>query len=125
MTYEQNHDWILPCLCGTGRYGDCADCPYTFCSVHGTPQGKAADELTRLADELGLYDSGPTVCVTHKRFVPCRSRSGECVWSDAEEDVVSVREWQRGIGLFFHVCRTPFLLMSLCVPGCVIPPPPP
>lgn len=112
-----SYDWILACPCGRGDYDVCTACPYTSCSVHGTPEGIAVDELTRLGEELGLYDSGPEVCVTHKRFVPCRASWGECCYSSDADDVASVREWQQHIGLFFHVCLRLFPPIRRSVPG--------
>lgn len=36
-----------------------------------------------------------TVCITHKRFIPCRTQLG-CVISVREEDVEMVRKYQQG-----------------------------
>lgn len=38
---------------------------------------------------------GPTVCVTHKRFIPCRKNDG-CVISTEQKDVDDVRAYQSG-----------------------------
>ena len=41
-------------------------------------------------------DTGPTVCITHKRFIPCRADDGHCAFSEDEEDVTAVTAYQRG-----------------------------
>ncbi len=45
----------------------------------------------------GVYDDDgwPVVCVTHRRFIPCRSRDG-CVMSTEPSDVDDVRRYQSG-----------------------------
>jgi hypothetical protein len=47
--------------------------------------------------DLGNYDVPVTVCVTHKRFVPCRKGNEDCEWSSAPGDIGMVRWWQRGM----------------------------
>jgi hypothetical protein len=49
------------------------------------------------SDEDSVYDSGPAVCVTHKRFIPCRAQDG-CVISEDQGDVDAVRAYQSGEG---------------------------
>ena len=45
--------------------------------------------------ELG-YDFGNlVVCITHLRFIPCRREDG-CVFSEDEEDIEKVRQYQQG-----------------------------
>ena len=39
-------------------------------------------------------DDGPLVCVTHKRFIPCRKDDGTCVLSGDPGDVIMVWEYQ-------------------------------
>jgi hypothetical protein len=36
-------DCIMSCPCGRGDYHLCRNCPYDFCSVHGTPE---PDDIT-------------------------------------------------------------------------------
>lgn len=57
---------------------------------------EAANELTRLGEELDLPAVTP-VCLTHMRFIPCRTgeREGGCVLSEAPEDIARVSEFQR------------------------------
>lgn len=55
---------------------------------------RIARRLTELAEELGLYDLPPEVCVTHKRFVPCRRDDKDCIFSSLPDDVKMVREFQ-------------------------------
>jgi hypothetical protein len=43
-----------------------------------------------------FYDIPTVVCVTHKRFVPCRDSSGTCVMSCREDNVGEVRRYQAG-----------------------------
>lgn len=52
-------------------------------------------ELTRLGQELG--DDFVWVCVTHKRYIPCRSRDERHVYSSAPENVEAVRRYQLGL----------------------------
>lgn len=42
-------------------------------------------------------DDYPIVCVTHKRFIPCRKRDGTCVFSARETDVKTVNDYQNGV----------------------------
>jgi hypothetical protein len=42
--------------------------------------------------ELGLI-VGPAVCVTHRRFIPCRKNDG-CVISTEQKDIDDVRAYQ-------------------------------
>ncbi len=43
---------------------------------------------------LGEFgDIKPAVCMTHKRFIPCRTNQN-CVISDNEFDVQMIREYQ-------------------------------
>lgn len=45
--------------------------------------------------ELHDYpDTGPTVCITHKRFIPCRADDGHCAFSEDLEDVAAVTAYQ-------------------------------
>jgi hypothetical protein len=37
-----------------------------------------------------------TVCLTHKRFIPCRKDDGTCQLSRNPEDVDHVRRYQNG-----------------------------
>ena len=55
----------------------------------------ALRELTQLTEELGLYDEPLTVCVTHKRFIPCRKSDG-CIFSSEPDDITMVRNFQSG-----------------------------
>lgn len=48
----------------------------------------------------GCFDVPVMVCVTHKRFVPCRNTDGTCALSWCEDDVEQVRAYQSG-ELFF------------------------
>lgn len=41
-----------------------------------------------------LCDAGPAVCVTHRRFVPCRSRNS-CVISTKQKDIDAVTAYQK------------------------------
>lgn len=56
--------------------------------------------LSRLPDDLfdvELEDDWPlTVCVTHRRFIPCRNDRDNCWWSEKPEDVAAIRAYQRG-----------------------------
>lgn len=49
-----------------------------------------------LADLRELFPDNTTVCVTHKRFVPCRKQDGTCVFSEDKADVDHVRIYQNG-----------------------------
>lgn len=51
-------------------------------------------DLIRLSQELKLYDLPPEVCVTHKRFVPCRKNDEECFFSSDPGDIGRVRAYQ-------------------------------
>lgn len=51
------------------------------------------DQLSRLGRELA---APVTVCLVHRKFVPCR-RLRECDWSSDPEDIAAVSEWQRGL----------------------------
>ena len=42
------------------------------------------------------YDAGPVVCTKHRRFIPCRFKEG-CTYSDLDEDVRAVREYQQSV----------------------------
>jgi hypothetical protein len=37
-----------------------------------------------------------TVCLTHKRFIPCRKDDGFCQLSVSQEDIEHVRKYQQG-----------------------------
>lgn len=52
-----------------------------------------ASALTELTSGWGEFSE---VCVTHKRFVPCRKTDGTCVFSTDDDDVNKVREYQTG-----------------------------
>jgi hypothetical protein len=52
-------------------------------------------EMVELTEELGLYDEPLTVCVTHKRFTPCRKDDG-CIFSSDPEDIGMVQKFQSG-----------------------------
>ena len=56
------------------------------------------NDLVRLTEELGLYDTLPAVCVTHKRFIPCRRNNelSKCIFSSDPEDIDMVRKFQSG-----------------------------
>ncbi len=61
--------------------------------------GKAREALKAMAEEaeeLGLYNAGPTVCVSHLRFVPCRKHADTrpCSFSSSKEDVDRVAHYQ-------------------------------
>lgn len=50
-------------------------------------------------DDVWMYDyedAGPAVCMTHKRFIPCR-KNGSHTYSDIPEDVEVVRAYQQGV----------------------------
>jgi hypothetical protein len=51
-------------------------------------------ELIRLSEEMGLYDIPREVCVTHKRFVPCRHYNDECLLSSRPDDIKAVEIYQ-------------------------------
>lgn len=40
--------------------------------------------------------AGPVVCTKHRRFIPCRFKEG-CTYSDLDEDVHAVREYQQSV----------------------------
>jgi hypothetical protein len=50
-------------------------------------------EMVQLSEELGLYDEPPTVCIIHKRFIPCRNGHG-CIFSSEPDDIDTVRKFQ-------------------------------
>ena len=52
----------------------------------------AAREILEFGQQ---YPTENTVCVTHKRFVPCRRSDGFCVFSSTPEDVENVRGYQQ------------------------------
>lgn len=43
-----------------------------------------------------MFPDATVVCITHKRFIPCRKTDGTCIFSSAEIDVTKVREYQTG-----------------------------
>jgi hypothetical protein len=55
---------------------------------------KALDDLVQISEEMGLYD-GPTVCLSHMRYLPCRKHTpaSPCAYSDNPEDVEYVRRY--------------------------------
>ena len=57
---------------------------------------EAIEEMVRVSEELGLYNYGPTVCMSHLRFTPCRrgKDTGTCSFSSREEDVERVARYQ-------------------------------
>ena len=65
----------------------------------GDDREQAADELSRLGQELGADE--PVVCTLHHRFVPCRARNGRessfCRLTSDPELVESVRRFQQEI----------------------------
>jgi hypothetical protein len=63
--------------------------PCGDCYTSAMEPEEAMRELTRLSEELGLYDIPPQVCITHMRHVPCRGEG--CVLSEDPEDVRRVR----------------------------------
>jgi hypothetical protein len=74
------------------------------CSTHTSTvtemqkRNEAIDALIAAAEELGLYDDLPTVCVAHMRFIPCRHEgaSTPCELSSNQTDVEAVRSYQQG-----------------------------
>jgi hypothetical protein len=54
---------------------------------------EAVKFLTQFGEE---FPTENTVCVTHKRFVPCRKTDGMCLFSSTEESVEEVRKYQAG-----------------------------
>jgi hypothetical protein len=47
--------------------------------------------------DLGEWcEMAPTVCLTHKRFIPCRKDDGTCQITTNQEDVDHVRRYQKG-----------------------------
>lgn len=50
---------------------------------------------SELAQDLD-YDTGAIVCTAHMRFAPCREESRYCAYSEAQEDIERVAEYQRG-----------------------------
>lgn len=90
-------DKLMDCPCGRGDYLHCDPCPYWFCSVHGDhgdPETRKV--LDRILAELrDAFPDGVTVCLTHKRFIPCRNKEG-CVTSSDSRDVEYVRRYQSG-----------------------------
>ena len=57
----------------------------------------ALTALIRATEELDLYDELPTVCRTHRRFIPCRHSSAESPCEHTSDPVVvlEVREYQQ------------------------------
>lgn len=55
---------------------------------------RARAELLEILSELPHVDV--TVCVPHKRFVPCRSITRDCYHSSDPTDVEKVRSYQSG-----------------------------
>jgi hypothetical protein len=53
------------------------------------------DELAEISGDIAEVPA--TVCVTHKRFIPCRAQDG-CVISEDQGDVDAVRAYQSGEG---------------------------
>lgn len=45
-------------------------------------------------DSSGIYGDKTTVCITHRRFIPCRKSFG-CVFSTDPEHVEDVRKYQQ------------------------------
>lgn len=60
-------------------------------------QSGAADELTVLTEELGLYGQPPVACMTHLRMVPCR-KAGPHVLSSEPGDVARASRFAAGRG---------------------------
>ena len=58
-------------------------------------KGSWLDELAEISGDIAEVPA--TVCVTHKRFIPCRAQDG-CVISENQEDVDAVRAYQSGEG---------------------------
>jgi hypothetical protein len=52
----------------------------------------ALKEITRLGEE---FPTPVAVCITHRRFVPCRSADSTCALSQAPWDVERVRRHQQ------------------------------
>lgn len=85
-------DGFMSCPCGRDDYANCADCPYPECSVHGL-----SNALQVIRDAFWPDgDCDTWVCVTHRRFVPCRHDNAECVLSTNKDDVEMVRKYQNG-----------------------------
>lgn len=73
---------MLPGIGGEGVFG-------IFGHVH--------DDDGTVEDCPGCFCDVPaTVCVTHKRFVPCRNAGGTCVFSCRADDVEKVHRYQSG-----------------------------
>lgn len=71
-------------------------------TIMSSEQRKILDELTALGEELGLYGEDPVVCVTHRRFIPCRrEKDGTCFYSSSPEEAEKVRRYQSGELLTF------------------------
>lgn len=48
-------------------------------------------------DPLGDDDIPIHVCVTHARFLPCRSQDGRCIYTSNEHAVNAVRDYQQDV----------------------------
>ena len=55
----------------------------------------SGQDETEWAELHNYYDSGPMVCIAHKRFIPCRADDGLCAFSEDVEDVAAVTAYQR------------------------------
>lgn len=105
------HDMTIAKLCHTNAIGR-PDC-YRRVTVYHEPLGILKNvlplptgvddvfdpgmallrELTQLGQEIGDVT---VVCVTHRRFIPCRKTDGTCAFSSTEYDVNEVRKYQMG-----------------------------
>ncbi len=109
MPRTSNRRWKGCRLCKMHKHaghGDAERMPYSARKFFPSRRGKRISrhdaglwELPVAADflyEIEFCDSGPAVCVTHMRFIPCRAQGG-CVISEDPGDVERTREYQNGI----------------------------
>ena len=53
-------------------------------------------EWCELGEWCELASAQTLVCLTHKRFIPCRKDDGSCQLSNNQEDIDHVRRYQQG-----------------------------
>lgn len=59
--------------------------------VMDDPWGEISAELH------DLFPGKTVVCVTHLRFIPCRKTDGSCIFSSADYDVKTVRDYHNEV----------------------------
>lgn len=83
------------CSCWNCPHGEGKPCRIRGCGcTHGKKGYDPMFELGRVTQQW-FPDDQAVVCVTHRRFVPCRRDDGSCVYSEDEWDVRAVTDWQR------------------------------